>query len=284
MLIKLLTYLSLLSLSLVVQAQQFQAPLTDTHWQVIETPIKCTLSQSISDFGEAKFQQESGGQLSLIFTTKSYPAVQSNVSFEIAEAPWQNVEQRTIITSLPTERGQTKFMLTGLFADQAFTQIQEGRFPTLRYRSQNASEEISALMSTVHLTDSMPAFQQCIESLPPYTFDDIRKLTIYFNSEKADLTTHAKEALTKLADYVKLDVSIKRIAISGHTDNHGRRRLNGPLAESRAVAIKNFLIQEGQIAESLIVTSSHLEFKPVSSNKSTSGRALNRRAEVTVFR
>lgn len=284
MLIKLLSCISFLSISLMVNAQQFQAPLTDTRWQVIETPIKCTLSQSITDFGEARFQQEPGEQLQLIFTTKYYPAVQNNASFEIAEAPWQNVDQRLMMTSFPTDNGQTTFTLSGHFADQALTQIQEGRFPTLRYQSKNASEEISVLMSTIHLTDSMPAFQQCIENLPSYSFDDINKLTIYFNSEKSDLTSQAKEALTKMADYVKLDDSIKRITISGHTDNHGRRRLNEPLSEARAVVIKNFLIQQGQLPESLISTSSYMEWKPVSTNKSTSGRALNRRAEVEVFR
>ncbi len=284
MLIKLLNCFTLLSLSLVVQAEQFQAPLTDTHWQVIETPLMCTLSQSIADFGDAKFQRESGGELSLIFTTKSYPAVESTMNFEIAEAPWQNVEQRLLMASLPSLRGQTEFILSGDLANQALTQIQEGRFPTLRYHSQNIHQEISVLLSTVHLSDSMPAFQQCLENLPSYSFKDISKLTVYFSSELAELSPQAQQALTKLAAYVKMDSSVKRITISGHTDNHGRRRLNGKLSESRAIAIKNFLIQQCQIAESLITTSFHLEWKPISSNKSTSGRALNRRAEVEVFR
>ena len=284
MLIKLLNCFTLLSLSLVVQAEQFQAPLTDTHWQVTETPLKCTLSQSIADFGEAKFQRQSGEPLSLIFTTKSYPAVQGNVNFEIAEASWQNVEQRLMMTSVPAIKGQTEFVLSGTFANQALAQIQEGRFPTLRYHSQNIPDEISVLLSTVHLADSMPAFQQCLENLSPYTFEDINKLTIYFASELAELTPQAQQALTKLANYVKMDSRVKRIAISGHTDNHGRRRLNGPLSESRAIAIKNFLITQCQIAESLITTSFHIEWKPVASNKSASGRALNRRAEIEVLR
>lgn len=284
MLIKLLSYFSLLSLSLVVQAQQFQAPLTDTHWQVIETPIKCTLSQAIADFGEAKFEQDSGGELNLIFSTKFYPATKNTAHFELAEASWQNSEQRLMMTSIPTHLGQTEFLVSGVAAEQAFTQIQEGRLPTLRYQSQNANEEISVLMSTVHLTDSMPAFQQCLESLPPYSFKDISKLTIYFSSEQADLTTQAQAALTKMADYVKMDSSIKRITISSHTDNHGRRRLNSELSDSRAAVIKNFLIQKGEIPEALITSSSHLEWQPVSSNKSKEGRALNRRAEVEVFR
>jgi outer membrane protein OmpA-like peptidoglycan-associated protein len=284
MLIKLLNCFTLLLLSLVVQAEQFQAPLTDTHWQVIETPIMCTLSQSIADFGDAKFQQESSGELSLIFTTKSYPAVQSTAHFEIAEAPWKNVEHRLIMASLPTVKGQKKFILSGDFASQALTQIQEGRFPTLRYNSQNVHPEISILMSSVHLSDSIPAFQQCLDNLPPYSFKDISKLTVYFSSELAEVSPQAQQSLTKLADYVKLDSSVKRITISGHTDNHGRRRLNGPLSESRAIAIKNFLIKQCQIDESIITTSFHLERKPVATNKSTSGRKLNRRAEVEVYR
>lgn len=284
MLIKLLSCFTLLSLSLVVQAEQFQAPLTDTQWQVIETPLMCTLSQSIAGFGEAKFQRQSGGQLSLIFTTKSYPAIQGDVNFEIAEAPWQNVEQRSLMADIPTVKGQTEFILSDPFANRALTQIQEGRFPTLRYHSLNIPDEISVLLSTVHLADSMPAFQQCLEKLPSYSYQDINKLTVYFSSELAELTPQAQQALTKLADYVKMDSSVKRITISGHTDNHGRRRLNGALSESRAIAIKNFLIKKCQIAESLISTSFHLEWKPISSNKSTAGRALNRRAEVEILR
>jgi sodium-type flagellar protein MotY len=286
MLLKLLSCFALLSLSFVTQAQaeQFQAPLTDTRWQVTETPLMCTLSQPIADFGEAKFQRRSGEQLSLTFTTKSYPASQGNVNFEIAEAPWQNVDQRSTIVEQPTSKGQTEFVLSGPFANQALTQIQEGRFPTLRYHSQNIPDEISVLLSTVHLADSLPDFQHCLEKLPSYSFEDISKLTVYFSSELASLTPQAKQALTKLADYVKMDTSVKRIAISGHTDNHGNKRMNEALAASRAMAIKNFLIKQCKIAASLISTSSHRESSPISSNKSSTGRALNRRAEIEIFR
>ncbi len=284
MLIKLISCLTLLSLSLVIQAEQFQAPLTDTRWQVTETPILCTLSQPIADFGEAKFEQRSGGQLTLVFTTKSYPAKQGDLNFEIAEAPWQNVEQRSLMTAISTSKGQTQFILSAPFANQALTQIQQGRFPTLRYQSQNIPDEINVLLSTVHLADSLPTFQKCLEKLPSYGFKDINKLTVYFSSELSKLTPQAEQALTKLADYVKMDNTVKKVTISGHTDNRGRKRLNEALSESRAIAIKSFLVKQCQIAESLIMTSFHLEWEPISNNNSSTGRALNRRAEVEVFR
>lgn len=284
MLKKILAF-TLLPLASFVQAEQFQAPVTDTHWLVTESPLECSLSQSINDFGEAKFIQKSGqDELTLIFTTSSYPATQSNVSFEIAEAPWQNSDERLHLISLPTAANQTQFSLTGNLAQQALTHIQEGRFPTIRYRSHNSRNEINALLSTVHLSDSMPAFQQCLQNLSPYVFEDLQKLTIYFGLEQSELSPTDQEALTTLANYVKMDNSIKRITIAGFTDNHGRKRLNIPLSEARALSIKNFLVQRNGISENLVITSFHREYLPAATNQTSTGRANNRRAEIALLR
>ncbi|MDB2705039.1 OmpA family protein [Pseudomonadota bacterium] len=276
-----ISYLILFFSSLAL-AEQFQAPLTNTQWQVIESPLECVLSQSIAGFGEAKFTQSNGEAFSLVYTTRSHPAVEGFSHFEIAEAPWQNIEQRLSLVVIPTKSNQMQFSIKGKLAKQALTHIEEGRFPTLRYRSYN--EEISALFSTVHLNDSIPAFKQCLENLYPDSFDDIRKLTIYFALESSDLSSQAQASLTKIADYVKIDSNVKRINIDGYTDNHGRRRLNIELSEARALSIKNYLVTEHGIPENLITTAFHREFKPAKTNKTQKGRAYNRRSEIEVFR
>lgn len=281
---KQLIFLSLFLFSSMVHAEQFQAPLTNTQWQVVESPIECILSQPIDGFGEAKFMRRSGENFSLVFTTKSHPATQSNAHFEIAQAPWQNSEERLPLMSIPTDKNQMEFVLNGDLAKQALTHIQEGQFPTLRYTSHSASEEINVLFSTVHLTDSMPAFQQCLENLHPDTFEDIRKLTVYFGLEQAKLSDNAQASLTRIADYIKVDDSIKQVAINAYTDNHGRKRLNIELSEARAIAIKNFFVQQAELPESLITTAFHREFNPSKSNKTKLGRAHNRRAEIEVFK
>lgn len=276
--------LSLLSTTSLVHAQRFQAPITDTHWQVIESPLECSLSQHIVDFGDAQFSQSTGQPLRLNFTTSFYPANQNNAQFEIAEAVWQNSDQRLSLISVPTDTGQTSFEISGQLAKQALTHLQEGRIPALRYQSPNATDGVDVLLSTIHLADSLSAFQQCIAQLHPDVFDDVRKLTIHFGLEQARLNSDAKQALTRLADYVKVDNSIKRIIVTGHTDNHGRRRLNGPLSEMRAASVKQFLVENCQLPEQLITTSAYVERKPIASNKSDDGRALNRRAEITLIR
>jgi outer membrane protein OmpA-like peptidoglycan-associated protein len=277
------TFISLLLMFGSASAEQFQAPVTHTKWEVTSSPLTCTLSQDIPDFGQAKFTKDNGNELSLIFDTYFYPATQNNAAFEIAEAPWQNSEQRFHLLSVPTEKGQTHFELTGPLADQALTQMQEGRFPALRYQSKNSTEQISALLSTVHLADSIVTFQKCLINLHPDTFEDMRKLTVHFALESANLGSATKKALNRLAAYIKIDESITRIKIIGHTDNHGRNRLNGPLSEQRSASVKNYLVELG-VPEALIITSAYRERKPKTSNKTQAGRAINRRAEIELFR
>jgi sodium-type flagellar protein MotY len=266
-----------------VYAQQFQASITNSHWQVVESPLECSLSQDIQGFGTATFSQETAESFTLAFSTKTQPSVQTNVVFEIAAARWQNDDQRLHLISIPTENNQISFSIQGPIAKQAFTHIQEGRVPTIRYKSQNITDEMTVLMSTVNLGDSLTAFQECVNNIHPFSFNDVRRLTIPFMSEKSELSIGAEEALDRLAEYVKIDEKIKRIMISGHTDNHGYRRINEPLAEARAVVVKNYLIEQG-VPEQLIITSSHVEFKPIATNRTTKGRTLNRRAEIELIR
>ncbi len=277
-------FLLFLLITPLVHAEQFQAPITNTQWQVTASPLVCSMTQEIERFGQAHFTQSSGGEFSLSFTSVLYPSKQTNIYFEVAQAPWQNSEDRLLLTSLAAEKNQQQFTITGKVAKQAFTYIKEGMFPSIRYLSQNSIEEISVLLSTVHFRDSQLEFVNCIQQLFPYTFEQIRRLTIHFNSEQSTLTDDAKSALTKIADYVKIDDSIKQIKISGHTDNYGRKRLNIPLAQARAMAVKKYLVDECEVSEKLITTSWHREFIAAATNKTTSGRALNRRAEIELIR
>lgn len=265
-------------------AEEFQAPVTDTRWQVIESPLECSLMQTIPGFGEAGFYRRNGGSLKLLFNTDSLPAKQNRVVFQIAAAPWQNTDEKLKLTSLPTASGQKAFQLEGVLAREALNYLQEGRFPLIDYHSQAYQEAISVKLSTVRLNDSLPAFQQCLSNLYPDTFEDINKLTVYFQLEQAALDSAAKQALDRLGQYARLDDSIRQIRISGHTDSHGRRSLNAPLSTARAHAVKTYLMQQHDIDASRIRVESHVARKPAASNKTVEGRARNRRAEITLIR
>lgn len=265
-------------------AEEFQAPVTDTRWQVVESPLECSLMQTIPGFGEAGFYRKNSGPLQLQFLTHSQPAEQSQVQFQIAPAPWLHSDELIPLTTQSATKGQTRFIVEGNPAQQALSQLQEGRFAYLEYRSQYYHNNISVKLSTIKLNDSLPAFQQCLANLHPDTFDEINQLTVYFGLEQSTLDAAAQKALNRLARYARLDESITQIRIASHTDSHGKRKLNAPLSDARAQAVKNFLVNEHQIPPQLISINSFVDFKPAASNKTPKGRAYNRRAEITLIR
>ena len=69
-----------------------------------------------------------------------------------------------------------------------------------------------------------------------------------------------------------------RFAIEGHTDDQGGPKVNGPLSEKRAAAVKAWLVKQGMDAGRL--TSKGLgQSKPLDTNDTAEGRANNRRVE-----
>jgi outer membrane protein OmpA-like peptidoglycan-associated protein len=275
---------TLMLMSTVLAAEQFQSAFTDTEWTLKTSRIECALSQRIDDFGEAKFSQFAGSPLTLVFSTYSQPSRAKDLIFEVAKAPWQNSDQRQDLMIQSVHKGQREFTLKGVHAQQALHHIKEGRFPTIYYQSLHSEEPITVLMSTVHLSDYLPDFQQCLQNILPYSFDEIKKLTVNFDVEKAELGSEEKAALGKIAEFVNADKSIKRIEVSGHTDNHGRRSLNQALSEQRALTVKQYLVEQYNVPENLITVLHFLELKPVKSNKSPVGRSFNRRTEIKVIR
>jgi len=70
--------------------------------------------------------------------------------------------------------------------------------------------------------------------------------------------------------------------ISGHTDDEGDSKSNYDLGQSRATAVKLYLLEVGVSPEQMS-TISYGEFKPKHANKSEFEKAKNRRVEVTVY-
>ena len=69
-----------------------------------------------------------------------------------------------------------------------------------------------------------------------------------------------------------------KFAIEGHTDNQGGPKVNGPLSEKRAAAVKAWLVNQG-IDGSRLTSKGLGQTKPLDTNDTAEGRANNRRVE-----
>ncbi|EIT71687.1 MULTISPECIES: OmpA family protein [Hydrocarboniphaga] len=103
---------------------------------------------------------------------------------------------------------------------------------------------------------------------------------VNFEFDKSRLTANAKTLLDMVADALLARQDIQ-IEIAGHTDSKGADAYNQKLSESRADAVKLYLIERG-IDGSRMSTVGYGETRPIVDNATDEGRELNRRVELRV--
>jgi chemotaxis protein MotB len=107
---------------------------------------------------------------------------------------------------------------------------------------------------------------------------------VLFKSGSARLSKKGTETIWKVANVLK-DIPNKQYQIEGHTDNvpirSERFPSNWELASARALNVVNIMMDAGMAADR-ISAASFGETKPVASNDSKEGRALNRRIDVVI--
>lgn len=104
---------------------------------------------------------------------------------------------------------------------------------------------------------------------------------VFFDFDKSELRPESHVELDKLADFLK--GSSIRVEIGGHTDDQGTDEYNDRLSESRAKAVRDYLVARGIPADRLEYKG-YGKRKPVADNSSETGRAANRRTEFKIVR
>jgi OOP family OmpA-OmpF porin len=102
----------------------------------------------------------------------------------------------------------------------------------------------------------------------------------FFDFDKAVLKPAGKASLDDLTSKLK-DINLEVIIAVGHTDAIGTDAYNQKLSVRRAEAVKAYLQSKG-VESNRIYTEGKGEKQPVADNKSSAGRAKNRRVEIEV--
>ncbi|MFP4846913.1 OmpA family protein [Winogradskyella sp. PE311] len=101
---------------------------------------------------------------------------------------------------------------------------------------------------------------------------------ILFDSGSANIQPQSLGIVRQISQVLMQDESI-RLNIIGHTDSDGTDATNLQLSKSRAAAVKEVLITIYKISADRLSTDGKGETQPIGDNKTTDGKAQNRRVE-----
>ena len=102
----------------------------------------------------------------------------------------------------------------------------------------------------------------------------------FFDFDKSALKAEGRAKLDDLVGKIK-GISLEVIIAVGHTDSVGSDSYNQKLSVKRAEAVKAYLVTKG-IEKNRVYTEGKGEKQPVADNKTSEGRAKNRRVEIEV--
>jgi outer membrane protein OmpA-like peptidoglycan-associated protein len=105
---------------------------------------------------------------------------------------------------------------------------------------------------------------------------------IFFEFNKTALLPESYTELEKVSTFIK-DNNIQLIEIGGHTDSEGSESYNQKLSEGRAKSVVDYLKMNGIAAEKMRSVG-YGESKPIDTNRTEEGRAVNRRVEFTLVK
>lgn len=106
------------------------------------------------------------------------------------------------------------------------------------------------------------------------------KSDILFESGKSDLKPAAKDNLNQLATVMK-KYPENVLTIKGYTDNTGTDKINKPLSQKRAEAVRDALVSDGIPANTASAVGMGSE-NPVDPGKTKEARSKNRRVEIEI--
>ncbi|MDH5516610.1 MAG: OmpA family protein [Gammaproteobacteria bacterium] len=275
----------LAAVSLPAYAQQhYEAAIEEVKWTISASAVQCELKQQIPRFGEAVFMHSAGGELSFVVNVDQPPVNDSEALLYSNPPYWKPEVVPRELSRSPLMKGNTPVYFARKVALRMLYELDQGMQPSLHFRDwADETEDVTVAVSTVHFRDFWPEFIDCQTKLLPFGYDDVKNLSMLFDSGSARLRKSSKEMLDRIALYISKDQSVSSVKITGFTDSIGFRYLNQLLSNRRARVVSKYLISKGVPKEKLSI-SGRGERRPKLSNASIKGRRYNRRVQVQLFR
>lgn len=244
------------------------------------TPAELHVAKTSLDNAESKFSDDGDSQM-----TKDLAYIALRKS-QRAEALGNTAAASAARSSLEAERTKTQ---------EEIIAAQQGQ---LRNAQGQLDKEHGALVQQQQLTEQERQARLEAEKKAQESMDALAKSMavkadergtvvtlsggVLFATGKSTILPGAQASLNQVADALKAQPE-HHFTIEGHTDSTGSDAVNRELSARRANAVRDYLVVRGVSADAITADGIGAA-RPIADNKTTEGRAMNRRVEIIVDR
>ena len=273
-----------LSLSAQAAVLHYGANEHQSEWQVEGSPIACRLTHHIPAYGTAIFERRAGEALGFRIEAQRQPRQAALARLVSAPPQWRHDTMVRDLGHVDIRIERATLLLHEPNAQRLLIELEHGMFPTFRFQDwSDGRDRVEVSLSAVRVRAAMREFLSCTEALLPYGFEEVRATRIAFETDKSELSREARRRLDQVAEYMLLDEQVIGLVLEGRADSRGRPRHNDALSERRAKAVRDYLQQRGVSEERFeIELHAYGERRPLATNRTAEGRALNRTVVVTL--
>jgi outer membrane protein OmpA-like peptidoglycan-associated protein len=237
--------------SVSAHVQTFQSSWEKSSWRVDAEPGRCALTHDIPRFGQARFEQRSGGRL--VFALQAdQPPVRDQSARIISEAPpWKHQTGSAPLGDFRLQQGKTPIQLPRDQALRIYAELEKGMKPVFEFADWgDGRDQVQVVLSPVRFREALPEFLTCTAGLIYLDFEPLDEKRVYFSTNSDHLSRETRRVLEKVARAYRKKRDF-RIVLGGHSDARGAADYNMQLSRSRTDMVARFLRSRGVAAKAI---------------------------------
>lgn len=263
-LLKLLATAGLMSLlSAPVLSSSYGAGIENSQWYLSESVFECSLVHEVPGFGRAVLRHRAGEDLRFYLESDLSVMRPGQGQLVVEAPPWRPGVPPSPIGAVQVTDSPRSVNLGNREAVLIAQGLSRGMQPTVTRAAVYSGQPVRVQLSNVNFSGPYAGYRECVASLLPVNFDQVRRSRVPFASGSASLSQADMNLLDNIVTYVMADSTVERIFVDGHSDSIGSRIDNRALSEERANVVAEYLKSRG-IDETMLTVRAHGDQYPVS--------------------
>jgi len=191
-----------------------------------------------------------------------------------------------ILGSIAALQEDRQFMVSKVKAQQADIEAMSGQIASLHGRTRDEQAKKERLAAEKRFNQLFNTVQSSFSPDEAEVYKQADRLVIRLKAVQFPVGKHfimpSNYALLSKVQRAIRTFGEPNVIIEGHTDSTGSDELNEHLSQQRAEAVRAYFVANGTLTEQRIAAVGYGSKRPLASNATATGRAINRRIDLII--